>query len=120
MKIKITPAIAALALAPVFLFFATVFWFDYSSVSAADSIIAQMVATEDLSSKEHKDKMRELAGASPVKKLRGKVLYETYTFDRTLPLLSPRTAVAVYGGADTVKVVANTSSSMVALQSAGQ
>ena len=77
MKIKITPAIAALALAPVFLFFATVFWFDYSSVSAADSIIAQMVATEDLSSKEHKDKMRELAGASPVKKLRGKVLYET-------------------------------------------
>ena len=112
MKIKITPAIAALALAPVFLFFATVFWFDYSSVSAADSIIAQMVATEDLSSKEHKDKMRELAGASPVKKLRGKVLYETYTFDRTLPLLSPRTAVAVYGGADTVKVVANTSSSM--------
>jgi len=120
MKIEVTPSIAAVALVPVFLFVATVFWFDYSSVSKADSIIAQMVATEELSGKEHKDKMRQLAGASPVKKLRGKVLYETYTFDRTLPLLSPRTAVAVYGGPNTVKVVANVSPNMVAIQSAGQ
>ena len=120
MKVKISPAIIALALAPVFLFFVGVLWLDYSSVSAADSIIEQMVATEEMPRKEHKDKMRQLTGASPVKKLRGKTLYETYTFDRTLPLLTPRNAVVVYGGAGTVKVVANTSSNMVALQSVGQ
>lgn len=115
-KIKITPAIVALALAPVFLFLAAVLWLDYSSVSASDSIIEQMVATKEMPRKKHQDKMRQLAGASPVKKLRGKILYETYTFDRTLPLLTPRNAVVVYGRAGAVKVVANTSSSMVALQ----
>ena len=53
-KIKITPAIVALALAPMFLFLAAVLWLDYSSVSAADSIIEQMVATEEMPRKEHR------------------------------------------------------------------
>ena len=118
-KVKMTPAIAAAAIAPVVLLFVLIFWSDYSSVSKADSIIEQMVALEPLSRKHHNDKMRKLAGTSPVKELRGNVLYETYTFDRTLPLLSPRNAVVVYGGANSVKVVANTSPNMVAFSSDG-
>lgn len=110
---KITPVIGAAIAAPMVLLVAFVFYFDYAAVSAADAKIEKMVAHEQVHAKKHRDEMRELAGKDPVSDVQGRVLTETYTFDRTLPLLSPRTVTVVYGGARGVSVMANASLSEV-------
>ncbi len=104
---KVTPVTAAAIAVPVIILFALMIYFDYSSISRADSIIDRMVATKRSRGRGHREKMRALAGTEPDSDLRGKVLRETYTFDRVLPLLSPRTATVIYGGRSGVAVLAN-------------
>ena len=102
-KLPKLPAYAWVAVAtPILFVFLTVAYLDYSAVSKADSVIRQIEELQELGGRRQKSRVRKLAGVRPRTDTHGSELYETYTFKRVFPILSPRIATVVYSSSGTV------------------
>ncbi len=80
----------------------TVGYLDYSAMSKASSVIQQIEEIQEMGGRRQKTRVRKLTGLSPETDVRGRELYETYTFTRVIPILPPRVATVVYSSSGSV------------------